>query len=118
MPLVFIRYSLKTEGYFSLFFVSINKPAPRFEPTTCQQPEHSFQAKPPTTRKYELIGEDPELFRAIDEKVRDVSQKWYKSLKRIVRILENYIQETPAYDNVEDLVKVRAFWLWTAENIR
>jgi hypothetical protein len=65
-----------------------------------------------------LIGEDPELFREVDDKVREVSQKWYKSLKRIVRILENFVQTNPIYENVEELAKVRAFWLWTAENIR
>jgi hypothetical protein len=28
-----------------------------------------IQAKPPPTRKYELIGDDPDLFRDVDEKV-------------------------------------------------
>jgi hypothetical protein len=77
-----------------------------------------FQARPPTIRKYELIGENPELFHEVDAKVREVSEKWYKSLKRIVRIIDNFVHDNPIYDNIEELAKVRAFWLWTAENIR
>ena len=78
----------------------------------------SQQVKPVTIRKYELIGDDPDLFREVDSKVREISEKWYKSLKRVVRILENFIHENSIYDNVEELAKVRSFWLWTAENIR
>ncbi len=35
----------------------------------------SFKAKPPPLRKYEIIGDDPDLFLAMDEWVEEVSKK-------------------------------------------
>lgn len=69
-------------------------------------------------RKYELIGKDPTLFHLVDQWVLTVSKKRYKSLKHIVRLLVDQIEEEESYSPVSDLIKVRAFFRWCTENIR
>ena len=77
-----------------------------------------FKAEPTTTRKYEIVGNDPNLFDLVDDWVREISVKRYKSLKHIVRKLENEINQEVSYEGLEDLMKVRAFYKWVTENIR
>ena len=69
-------------------------------------------------RKYELIGKDPAVFYLIDEWVITVSRKRYKSLKHIVRLLVEKIENEPTYESVIELIKARAFFRWCTENIR
>ena len=69
-------------------------------------------------RKYELIGKDPTLFHLVDQWVLTVSKKRYKSLKHIVRLLVDQIEDEESYAAVSDLIKVRAFFRWCTENIR
>lgn len=76
-----------------------------------------FRALPPTAKKYELIGEDATLFHTVDDWVIKMSEKRYKSLKKVVRILVDLIEDEPYYRGREDLIKVRAFFRWTTENI-
>ena len=54
----------------------------------------------------------------MDNWVKEISLKRYKSLKRIVSILVNCIMNEPSYEGKEDLMKVRAFYKWVTENIR
>ena len=54
----------------------------------------------------------------VDQWVLDVSEKRYKSLKRIVKILVDQIEDEESYEGVEDLIKVRAFYRWLTANIR
>ena len=77
-----------------------------------------FKAEPTTTRKYEIVGNDPNFFDLVDDWVREISVKRYKSLKHIVRKLENEINNEVSYEGFEDLIKVRAFYKWVTENIR
>ena len=69
-------------------------------------------------RKYELIGKDPTLFDLVDEWVITISKKRYKSLKHIVRLLVDQIEEEPGYSSNPGLIKTRAFFRWCTENIR
>ena len=69
-------------------------------------------------RKYELIGKDPSLFDLVDEWVITISKKRYKSLKHIVRLLVDQIEEEPGYSSNPGLIKTRAFFRWCTENIR
>lgn len=77
-----------------------------------------FSAEPTTMRKYQIVGNDPDLFQLVDSWVREVSQKRYKSLKKIVKILETQIENEEHYRGKIDLIKVRAFYKWVTENIR
>ena len=77
-----------------------------------------YSAEPTKIRKYELIGSDPDIFKTIDQWVLDVSTKRYKQLKKIVGLLNQHIDEEPAYAGKEDLIRIRAFFRWTTENIR
>ena len=69
-------------------------------------------------RKYELIGKDPTLFYLVDEWVLMISRKRYKSLKHIVRLLNDQIKDEPSYASIQELIKARAFFRWCTENIR
>ena len=68
-------------------------------------------------KKYELIGDSPSVFFQTDQWVMDVSKKRYKSLKHIVRLLVDKIEDASYTRRVEDLLKVRAFFKWCTENI-
>ena len=69
-------------------------------------------------RKYELIGDSPTLFYNIDEWVVEISKKRYKSLRHIVRLLVDRVEEFQYHRTTEELLKVRAFFRWCTENIR
>ena len=69
-------------------------------------------------RKYQIIGKNQDIFNLVDQWVLDVSEKRYKSLKRIVKILVDQIEDEESYEGVEDLIKVRAFYRWLTANIR
>ena len=69
-------------------------------------------------KKYELIGDTPTLFHAVDDWVLEISKKRYKSLKHIVRLLADRIVASGFDKRTEDLLKVRAFFRWCTYNIR
>ena len=69
-------------------------------------------------RKYQIIGKNPDIFNLVDQWVLDVSVKRYKSLKRIVKILVDQIEDEESYEGKEDLIKIRAFYRWVTANIR
>ena len=77
-----------------------------------------YRAEPSQMRKYELIGSDPDVFKSIDQWVLDISSKRYKHLKKILALLAQHIEDEPAYNGIEDLIRIRAFYRWTTENIR
>ena len=77
-----------------------------------------YRAEPTLMRKYELIGSDPDVFKSIDQWVLEISSKRYKHLKKILALLAQHIEEEPAYNGIEDLIRIRAFFKWTTENIR
>ena len=79
----------------------------------------TYKAVPSVLRKYELIGDDPDVFTDIDEFVHQMtlSGKTYKSLKSVVKRLLSRIEGVEAYEGREDLFKVRAFFRWVTENI-
>eukprot|EP00095_Tigriopus_kingsejongensis_P008836 maker-scaffold15_size728074-snap-gene-0.12 protein:Tk08836 transcript:maker-scaffold15_size728074-snap-gene-0.12-mRNA-1 annotation:"kyphoscoliosis " len=77
----------------------------------------TFKAVPSPLRKYELIGEDPEVFTNIDAWVVEISRRWYKSLKTVVKKLDAHISANPKYRGIEELIKTRAFFRWVIENI-
>lgn len=77
-----------------------------------------FKAEPTTARKFQLIGDNPDLFDLVDSWVLDISTKRYKSLKKIVNILVDLIKDEMIYRGRENLIKIRSFYRWTTENIR
>lgn len=77
----------------------------------------TFKAIPSPMRKYELIGDDPNVFADIDAWVVELSKKWYKSLKTVVKRLNSRIIGQPKYHGIEELIKTRAYFRWVAENI-
>ena len=64
------------------------------------------------------MGDDPLIFREVDDWVGVVSEKWYKSLKKLVKHLTSIIQEEGAYHDRHELFTVRLFFVWVACNIR
>ena len=83
-----------------------------------QNPQFRSEDDNSPLRKYELIGKDPTLFDLVDEWVLTVSRKRYKSLKHIVRLLSDQIENEPLYASIQELIKARAFFRWCTENIR
>ncbi|TRY73898.1 hypothetical protein TCAL_01529 [Tigriopus californicus] len=77
----------------------------------------TFEAVPSPMRKYELIGDDPNVFADIDAWVVELSKKWYKSLKTVVKRLNSRIIGQSKYKGIEELIKTRAYFRWVAENI-
>ena len=72
----------------------------------------------PHNNKMEFLGSDPLYFTACDDHVQEVSRKWYKSLKKLVKHLMEVIEEVPEYEERKDLVTVRAIFVWISENMR
>ena len=73
-------------------------------------------------RKYELIGDDPFLFATVDKHVLELSsQRHYKSLKKIVKELILRLESEDVYAKGDrdrrELIRVRAFFRWVAENV-
>ena len=64
------------------------------------------------------MGKNPDVFNLVDQWVLDVSVKRYKSLKKIVKILVDQIEDEESYEGKEDLIKIRAFYRWVTANIR
>ncbi len=80
--------------------------------------DQMYQAVPSPLRKYEVIGEDPNLFTEIDSWVLEASKKRYKSLRKIVKVLLSRLREVPKYRGQrQELIKIRAFFRWATENI-
>ena len=73
---------------------------------------------PPSEYKADILDEDPYFFTAVDDHVQDVSRKWYKSVKKLVKHLMEIIYDVPEYQEREDLVIVRAIYVWIASNMR
>ena len=87
--------------------------------------------------KSEIYAEDPTFFHAVDAHVIEevtgvqkyfyncddkyflqVSERWYKSVKKLVRHIQQAVDTAPAYKERPDLVTVRGIFVWVAENIR
>ena len=69
--------------------------------------------------KSDLYTEDPAFFHEVDVHViEEVSLRWYKSIKKLVRHIQEVIETVPEYGDREDLVTVRGIFIWVADNIR
>ena len=69
--------------------------------------------------KSDLYTEDPAFFHSVDVHViEEVSLRWYKSIKKLVRHIQEIISVVPEYQDRPDLVTVRGIFIWVAENIR
>ena len=69
--------------------------------------------------KSDLYTEDPAFFHEVDVHViEEVSLRWYKSIKKLVRHIQEVTEAVPEYEEREDLVTVRGIFIWVAENIR
>ena len=69
--------------------------------------------------KSDLYTEDPAFFHEVDVHViEEVSLRWYKSVKKLVRHIQEVIESVPEYGDRSDLVTVRGIFIWVAENIR
>ena len=73
---------------------------------------------PRIRNKFEFLGSDPFYFTACDDHVQEVSRKWYKSIKKLVKHLMEIVDEVPEYEERRDLVTVRAIFVWIYENMR
>ena len=65
-----------------------------------------------------FLGSDPLFFTACDDHVQEVSGKWYKSIKKLVKHLMEIVDDVPEYEERKDLVTVRAIFVWISENMR
>ena len=72
----------------------------------------------PLCNKLEFLGSDPLFFTACDDHVQEVSRKWYKSIKKLVKHLMEIVDDVPEYEERKDLVTVRAIFFWISENLR
>ena len=52
------------------------------------------------------MGKNPDVFNLVDQWVLDVSVKRYKSLKKIVKILVDQIEDEESYEGKEDLIRM------------
>ena len=89
----------------------------------------NYRALPPATLcKWELVGDDLALFDEVDAWVAEVTEHYrnrtIKKLGKVVRALTAKIDRTDENEHLsdkfrgkEDLMKVRAFFRWIAENI-
>ena len=78
----------------------------------------NYEAKPPPTRKYDLCGDDDSiLFDAVDTWVASLSQKTFKSSKKLIKSLLNFLQPEELNDPRNELLKIRAIFRWIVENI-
>ena len=68
--------------------------------------------------KSEIYSDDPGYFHAVDVHViEEVSARWYKSVKKLVKHIQEVIETHPQYSKRKDLVTVRGIFVWVAENI-
>ena len=65
-----------------------------------------------------FLAHDPLYFTACDDHVQEVSRKWYKSIKKLVKHLMEIVDKVPEYEERKDLVTVRAIFVWVSENMR
>ena len=71
------------------------------------------------TYKSEIYSEDPGFFHEVDiHVIEEVSARWYKSVKKLVRHIQLVLDTEEKYKTRRDLVTVRGFFVWVAENIR
>lgn len=80
--------------------------------------ELGIEVVQPGNRKFDLLSSDPLFFLPCDDHVRAVSQKWYKSIKKLVRHLLQIVNTVEEYKERKDLIAVRAIFVWICENIR
>ena len=63
-------------------------------------------------------SQDPNFFHVVDVHViEEVSSRWYKSVKKLVKHIEQVVETVPGYKLRHDLVMVRGIFVWVAENI-
>ena len=77
-----------------------------------------MSVNPPLCSKIEFLDSDPLFFTACDDHVQEVSRKWYKSIKKLVKHLMEIVDDVPEYEERKDLVTVRAIFFWISENLR
>ena len=83
---------------------------------TDHDPESSVSYQ--DTYKSEIYSEDPAFFHTVDVHViEEVSSRWYKSVKKLVKHIQQIIPSVPQYQARADLVTVRGIFVWVAENI-
>ena len=73
---------------------------------------------PPEESKADILENDPYYFMTVDDHVLEVSRKWYKSVKKLVKHLMEVVYDVPEYQERQDLVIVRAIFVWISENLR
>ena len=84
------------------------------------QTDHDPESSASYTDSYksEIYSEDPSFFHQVDVHViQEVSARWYKSLKKLVRHIEDVVDTEPRYLERRDLVVVRGIFVWVAENL-
>ena len=57
-------------------------------------------------------------FTAVDDHVKEVSRRWYKSVKKLVKHLMEVFYHVTEYQERKDLVTVRAIFVWIYQNMR
>ena len=68
--------------------------------------------------KSDYLEEDSLYFLPLEDHVQEVSKKWYKSVKKLVKHLMEVVGEVPEYEERKDLVIVRATFVWISQNMR
>ena len=84
------------------------------------QTDHDPESSASFTDSYksEIYSEDPSFFHNVDVHViEEVSARWYKSIKKLVRHIEDVVETEPRYLERRDLVMVRGIFVWVAENL-
>ena len=73
---------------------------------------------PAKLSKSDYLEEDSLYFLACEDHVQEVSKKWYKSIKKLVKHLMEIVVEVPEYEKRKDLVIVRTIFVWISHNMR
>ena len=84
------------------------------------QTDHDPESSASFTDSYksEIYSQDPTFFHQVDVHViEEVSARWYKSIKKLVRHIEDVVDTEPRYSERRDLVVVRGIFVWVAENL-
>ena len=100
-------------------------PRPAGTPSTLYSNNNFFQI-PTTLCKWDLLGDNPGLLDEVDSWVADVTEHFRtRSINKLSQVVKSLLVnldddngEVPEkYRGREDLIKVRAFFRWIAENI-
>lgn len=83
-----------------------------------------FRAVPTTLCKWDLLGDNPGLLHEVDLWVADVTEHFRtRSVNKLSQVVKSLLvnlddgEVSEKYRGREDLIKVRAFFRWIAENI-